>query len=553
MTGPASSRRRQFHPSLWFTLFWSFLVVKKYGLGFDSISLTIFKHYVKKETEVKEFEKKKEGLKMEIRVDRPGIVKINVADSAGVISITATFLADPAPPTPPPLLASIDTGLERTATVGVPLSFRGHASGGTPPYSYFWTFADGLHMQGQEVSRAFAATGDLLTVEFRVEDSLRGFSSAHCTVAVSPVPPPPPPPPPGPQSRLIDQSNFTYLGNFRLPDGVTQQNSFTYGGLPMAFNPRNKNLFIRGHDWYQRVAEVMVPLNLASNAVAQITQPFTDLISRIPNKGLDGVVKIGGLMVTDNGGITGSIYIYYDNAGPHYQSHFRLSSIILASATCTGLFKVGGLSIGYVGGYMAPIPQEWQAALGATHLTGMSHGLMIGLNMTSIGPAAFGFDPVNFGSAIPYVYYPKVVPANPTVYTGLGQFDSKNQYYNAISSIGGVVFVPGTKSILFVGVHNDGGIDYKHTDPNGWGMVGGHGFFHVWAYSVDDFLKVKAGLAKPWEIKPYAMWQLKSDLQAPRTSNSGCGVAYDYETNRLFLSQSFGDGDKPRIHVFQVR
>ena len=80
---------------------------------------------------------------------------------------------------------------------------------------------------------------------------------------------------------------------------------------------------------------------------------------------------VGGLQVV-GGRLIGGVYEYYDGELNGVDSHFTLSSLNLASANVQGLFQVGNLGGGYVGGYMAPIPAEWQAALGAPYLTGQA-------------------------------------------------------------------------------------------------------------------------------------------------------------------------------------
>src|SRR6185503_20574068 len=102
-------------------------------------------------------------------------------------------------------------------------------------------------------------------------------------------------------------------------------------------------------------------------------------------------------------------YETYDADGNAVDSHFKLSSLNLSTATVSGLFQVGNYGAGHVGGYMATIPPEWQSRLGGAYLTGLT-GISI-QSRTSAGPAAFVFDPAQLGvvnpaSATPLVDYP---------------------------------------------------------------------------------------------------------------------------------------------------
>ena len=120
----------------------------------------------------------------------------------------------------------------------------------------------------------------------------------------------------------------------------------------------------------------------------------------------------------------------------------------------------------------------------------------------------------------------------------------------------GVVFPDGTRSVLFFGRHGLGPFCYgtgeKCHDPYD-GSQGTHGYpyaYRVWAYDAVDLAAAKNGEKQPWDIKPYAVW----NLDLPFASGSGHlnGAAYDPVTGQIFVSQAFGDGTKPLIHVFTV-
>lgn len=94
--------------------------------------------------------------------------------------------------------------------------------------------------------------------------------------------------------------------------------------------------------------------------------------------------------------------------------------------------------------------------------------------------------------------------------------------------------------------------------------------YYVWAYDALDLLKVKngttnpaTGLAyKPWELTPYAQWDLGSDIGifgppgndnvVGHGDNKILGAAYDPSTQRIYLSQANGDDGLPLIHVYSV-
>jgi len=105
---------------------------------------------------------------------------------------------------------------------------------------------------------------------------------------------------------------------------------------------------------------------------AGVLQPFVDVMARVPSKLFDAnPIKIGGLLVAGNQ-LLGTEYAWYDAEGDAVTSHFKLSSLNLNTATVSGLYQVGTLGGGYVGGYMATVPAEWQSAVGTQYLTGQA-------------------------------------------------------------------------------------------------------------------------------------------------------------------------------------
>lgn len=354
---------------------------------------------------------------------------------------------------------------------------------------------------------------------------------------------------------LVSAGDLGYLGAFNVPHGDVGNSTFEYGGTAIAHNPANNSLFMVGHDWDQNIAELSIP-ELGTGSLGQIPtagviQPLTPVLNRVPNHTLDAHdTKLGGLMV-DGNRLIGSAYEFYDADLNAVDSHFTLSSTDLDSATVSGLHQVGDMGGGYVGGYMAKVPAEWQDEIGAPYLTGQA-ALSI-ISRTSAGPAAFGFNPANLGDtpahATPLVNYPLQNPLAPET--------TKNPLFNTTTEITGVVFPEGTDSVLFVGSHGTGDWWYGEADEGGFDPYrtdkGPHApeyVYQVWAYDVHDLLAVKAGDKQPWEIQPYDVWDF--DLPYPEGGKHIGGVAYDSATGRMYVSQQYGNEAYPVVHAFQV-
>lgn len=410
-------------------------------------------------------------------------------------------------------------------------------------------------------------------------------------------------------SVLLQQSNLTYLGGFKVPAGKygcsDDTCSFSYGGNNIAFNPLHNSLYMSGHPWDNKIAEIAIPAIVNSTDInalntATILQNFVDLsqgnmsnigagFTTISNGGHAGGILVNGskLLISAFGGYDASYQAVY--------THFTGN----ADWTTNGP-GFSGMQIvapqpqapqaGFVSGYMAWIPKTWQAQLGGTALTGQSNIPII--TRTSLGPSSFVFNPdqVGTGSATkgaPVVYYP-------SAHWTLGNYGTQNPNINQSSQIKGVVFPEGTGSVLFFGRHGVGvpcygfgttiasqaatsaqiqasvaangtlytcgsattdgsGNDYCCYDPSD-GSKGTHGYpyvHQVWAYNAADMVAVKNGSKQPWDIFPYAVWNYALPFQTE--SRSIAGAAYDSATQRIYISQIMGNSDLPVVHVFQVK
>lgn len=372
---------------------------------------------------------------------------------------------------------------------------------------------------------------------------------------------------------LVGQSALNYRGSFRVPLTDTGDANFAYGGTALAFNSAHSSLYLVGHDWHQRVAEIDIPDIRKSAAVGDLAtstvlQPLTNAtegkISTL-NPGDPNAKKVGGLLPYRDK-LYISAYSYYDGAGTQVLSHFVTGLDLSVSGDVSGPYRVGKLKAGYVSGYMGLVPVAWQTALGGPAFTGQCCIAIVG--RTSYGPALFTFDPAEIGVKSP-------VPATPLVYypgeTPLGAWDGSNPYFNGSSEVRGVVMPEGTRSVLFFGRHGVGpfcygagtanqslagtkmpdGVKYCH-DPED-NSKGTHGYpyaYYVWAYDALDLAAAKSGHKRPWQLKPYAVWKLDFPFRAWSTHLNG--AAYDAATGRIFVSQGFADTSKPLIHVFTV-
>src|SRR5439155_27265644 len=90
---------------------------------------------------------------------------------------------------------------------------------------------------------------------------------------------------------------------------------------------------------------------------------------------------------------------------------------------------------------------------------------------------------------------------------------------------------------------------------------------YVWAYDANDLKDsgLDVGQTLPWNVKPYAVWQMSlpfdgaygvsvdnGDATTDMENRRLGGAAYDPATGRIFVSQGFDDGRTPLIHVYSL-
>ena len=387
---------------------------------------------------------------------------------------------------------------------------------------------------------------------------------------------------------LIYPSNLQYLGSFRLPNGSTNQTTFAFAGNGLGFDSTKNALFVTGHTWYQYTAEVSIPTpikstNLADLPTATVIQPLTDALDgqrASVNPTDTNAQKIGGYLLYNNNLII-SVFSYYDGNGSQTASHFVRSPNLSATTPVQGPYRVGALYPGFVSGYMTEIPAEWQPLFGGPALTG--NCCLNIISEQSSGPSVSVFNPNDLGKTSPV---PSTELLGYPISHPLSSYDSQftqpinattsvtGNYFNGTTRVTGLVFPSGTSSVLFfghqglgsfcygqgtsdtsiVGTQADGPSDLWCYDPVN-AYKGTHAYpytYEIWAYNANDLLKVKNGSEAPYNVRPYAVWELDTPIDPKNISHIG-GAAYDPETKRLYVEQQCVDSVcSTIIDVYQI-
>lgn len=370
---------------------------------------------------------------------------------------------------------------------------------------------------------------------------------------------------------LLAFSDILYVGGFRLPNTLSNGESFSFGGSQLAYNPARNSLFVGARS---RVAEVSIPSVVQSTnpdalPMATFLQGFFDPTEgHLAQIGSDGV-NLNSLMV-HGGRLYGTAFIYYDAMNTQRASHFS-HSLNLSEPSFRGWSAVWAAErTGFVSGAMAAVPDEWQALLGGAAITGQCCIPIV--TRTSWGPSAFAFDPSAVGQSLvaasPLLYYTDTHPT-------LGPWDGANAVFGSTMSMGGVVIVPGTRSVLYFGALGLGTNCYGNgtANPALAGTIGADGEkycydptssdkgqhaypyrYQVWAYDLNEFAAVKSGAKQPWQVTPYGVWPF--DLPTPAEKVKLGGIGYDQATKTLYVSQLYADKDgysfRPVIHALRL-
>lgn len=419
-----------------------------------------------------------------------------------------------------------------------------------------------LELLGMTTFRAAAARSTVLVA--------MGLGAAAClppaTIPprVSPIPVSPsdsmPPPSPLPQptnGRLVRADDLAYQGSFVLPvDTGDPATSLAYGGAGLAYNPANESLFITGHDWFQKTAEVTIPTigqaaepgDLPRAAYLQAPTDASDgqlpNISDPPETEYD---RVGGYLV-DGDDLIVSAYHYYDAEGTQIRSHLLTDTNLGVASEMVSISPE--ISARWLGGAMAHVPAEWQAAFGGDPFIGGLGGISIASN-SSVGPAAATFSRASLTGSDPaqlVLGYPLSAP--------LDGPETQSDLWNLTSQVKGIVFPNGTSSVLFLGSHGVGPYCYGTGEECGdptqiyQGTHAAPYQYQVWAYDANDLASVYRGTQTPESLRPYDVWKL--DLPYAATETGINGAAYDPATGRIFIAQALADGDQPVIHVYTL-
>lgn len=369
------------------------------------------------------------------------------------------------------------------------------------------------------------------------------------------------------------------------------------------------SLFITGTGAHNYVAEVSIPIPLNSapknvdslNTAGFISQTptllgrFYDVRAGLFNNLMEGT-RVGMEYLPRKGIQTsGKLYFAW---GQHFQeegssaispSHMWCETNLSAPETA-GAWWVGNQSLYSVNDYMFSAPQAWADAYtgGRSLLTGRYRDggwSGQGPSLFAIGPwlqtEAGRTSPVNRTRLSENTLLKYETSYTTNAYGEHGDFNpsakTMTNYQHADDWIGGAwLESEGKSAVIFVGT--------KGTGAHCW--YGNHVVLHYctscnpeqgwWSdtfaaqiifYNPSDLTNVVEGRTESYTPQPYATMTIDNRLFSQRhmidpafeaipltqQKDHVGSVAYDKARNLLYISESFGDGEKPLIHVWHVR
>jgi hypothetical protein len=378
-------------------------------------------------------------------------------------------------------------------------------------------------------------------------------------------------------------NQIEYAGGFRVMGGKVGEGDnsiLAYSPGVFTIDETKNTLFMETHDYEQGFGEINLPELTLSEDIHDfiqadtVIQPFQDIYGTDRDvTGIGGYFRVTGLYKINNQLIVNYMN-WYDAPGTETDTTmiFKDASNLKESALI-GPFQLEGKA--HAGGWISPIPNEWQAKLGGTHISGLSQGSII--SRLSVGPSAFVWTPTNellnasVGgplqtiTALDYslahilhdtsIYDQHVDGTDNILYNCVE--GKKNDLWTVVSSAAYGFIIPETSTYMVVG-HSGGhesGLGYKITQDNGHlcggpcSNVASDNYNYYWLYDVNDLVSVVEGNIEAWEVRPYDY----GIFDTIGNTNTLTGAYYDADDDLLYIALKNGDSiptyDKPPLFL----
>lgn len=400
----------------------------------------------------------------------------------------------------------------------------------------------------------------------------------------TPIPPTPPPPPPPDEpvtTQRIAPTDLHYAGAFRLPDGPSDLESFQWGGLAMTHYPGGDplgpadgfpgSLYVCGHAWQYRIAEISIPAPRLSTTrraeelpTAAFLQPFHDILDvgglELPRAGIAYLAKQGAQRS--------------DKLHFCWGYHMQLEPPALTHGWCELELDRPEIRRGWylrdlpdhirnmsTNEYIFSVPTAWAEAYtgGMCLVTGRFRDggwSGRGPSLFAVAPWKHG-DPPPAGSGIahiPLLLYTSTMNEE-------GVVRQMNDYHHSDEWSGGAWLTSGDKAaVVFAGTKGQGDCWYGNPqgpclecENRGWWSTSFVG--RILFYDPADFAAVARGTKRADEPQPYAVLDIDRHLyriSSPQQKHHLGAVAFDRANGILYICEYQGDGEKPLVHAWTI-
>ena len=253
---------------------------------------------------------------------------------------------------------------------------------------------------------------------------------------------------------------------------------------------------------------------------------------------------------------------------------------VAQNLSLSGLTGTDGTDAGYVAGYMAAIPPEYQSSFqGLSHITGEAGGSII--SRTNVGPAAYAFNAASLSAARPLIHRARQdeqLNDGPNMlrwreyepeFVDLDMPD--HAVFNNTTTVDGVFFVPGRQQVVFVGsgaaVSQDvdgyqlgsaithygevSGANDPYREGRGTHSQGGNYEFQMWVHTISDLTRGFEGQSESTPDPVEFRFEFGFD-----TSNGAKyigGVDMDWDEGLLYMLEITRSGEPHYVHVYDLR
>lgn len=356
---------------------------------------------------------------------------------------------------------------------------------------------------------------------------------------------------------LIGLKDFKYQGAFAISGAVYGESSAEAGGGVIEYNPDNHSLYLVGHPREDAIAEFPIPALVNSGVLSELNvasvplQNFVKVLNKTPDSNPQAISVVTGIKRIGKQLLVNGVE-YYDGKSDNTHTSLAVrNASSLSDSPIVGYFELEGRA--HIAGWMSSIPEEWQSALGGKYISGSASNYPINSRL-SIGPTAFIFDPRALTDTTPSGVIPTTAlldfSLKTPLHTDRRNESRKNSLWTLVSRAQYGFIVPSTRTYVTIGSSggHDSGVGYKITQDTGR-LCGGYctyiaadNYNYYWLWDVNDFVAVKAGSKKPYELRPYAYGKFPAPFQTDVLNgnkpefHSIAGATYDSQSNTLYIA-----------------